>query len=72
MLNAQQVDFNKISNNKIDNTDLSSVIKIAEENRANSLTFTPLFLINGYPFPKNYDREDIFFFIDDLLEEENF
>ena len=63
-------DFDKISKNKIDNIDLSNIIAIAEENKANSLTFTPVILINGYQFPENYDREDIFYFIDDLLEEE--
>ena len=32
--------------------------------------FNKEFLINGYQFPDKYDREDIFYFIDDLLEDE--
>lgn len=51
-------------------TDLSKIIKTAEENKALGFTFTPMFLINGYPFPDKYDREDIFYFIDDLIEDE--
>ena len=50
---------------------LDSFIAIANENKDNNFTFTPLLLINGYQFPDKYDREDIFYFIDDLLEEEN-
>ena len=30
--------------------------------------FTPEILINGYAFPKEYKREDLFFFIEDLEE----
>ncbi|MGC4128196.1 MAG: vitamin K epoxide reductase family protein [Bergeyella sp.] len=52
--------------------DLSEIIKTAEENKESGFTFTPMFLINGYPFPDKYDREDIFYFIDDLLEDDDF
>ncbi|NJM80910.1 MAG: hypothetical protein HC854_17190 [Flavobacterium sp.] len=45
---------------------------LANDNRNNGLTFTPIFLINNYQFPDKYDREDIFYFIDDLLEDEEF
>ena len=68
----QNRNFGKISENNIENVNIANIIKIAEENKVNSLTFTPILLINGYQFPDNYDREDIFYFIDDLLEEENF
>jgi hypothetical protein len=30
----------------------------------------PQSLINGYQFPEKYDREDIVFFIDELIEDE--
>lgn len=54
----------------LNETDLSEIIEMAEENKANNLTFTPIFLINGYKFPEKYDREDIFYFLDDLLEDD--
>lgn len=51
-------------------TDLSDIIALSQDNSANNLNFTPLLIINNYQFPKSYDREDIFYFIDDLLEDE--
>ena len=50
-------------------TDLSDVIILAEENRNNGLTFTPVMLINNYQFPNKYEKEDIFYFIDELIED---
>jgi uncharacterized membrane protein/thiol-disulfide isomerase/thioredoxin len=47
-----------------------SLIEIANENVELQFTFTPIFLVNGYRFPNKYDREDIFYFIDDMLEDE--
>jgi len=38
----------------------------------NAINFTPKILINGKSFPKEYDRKDLIFFIEDLLEEQNF
>ena len=35
------------------------------------INFTPEILVNGYSFPKEYDRADISFFIEDLHEEYN-
>ncbi|AZI23465.1 hypothetical protein EIH07_10670 [Chryseobacterium taklimakanense] len=52
--------------------DLSEERTIGLENFSHGLSFTPIFLINGYRFPQSYDREDIFYFIDDLLEDEDF
>lgn len=43
---------------------------IGSENLRKGLSFTPIFLINGNRFPDKYDREDIFYFLDDLLEDE--
>ncbi len=37
----------------------------------NKINFTPEILVNGYSFPKEYDRADISFFIEDLHEEYN-
>jgi hypothetical protein len=33
------------------------------------INFTPEILVNGYSFPKEYDRKDIAFFIEELNEE---
>jgi uncharacterized membrane protein len=51
-------------------TDLSKIISLANDNKNSKLTFTPVFLINDYQFPDKYEREDIFYFIDELLEDE--
>ncbi len=37
---------------------------------SNAVNFTPAVFINGYLFPKEYDKKDITFFIDHLIEEE--
>jgi len=37
----------------------------------NKINFTPEILINGYSFPKEYDRSDLSYFIEDLYEEYN-
>ncbi len=34
----------------------------------NNINFTPAILINGYSYPKQYDRNDLLFFIEDLIE----
>lgn len=50
-------------------TELDDVIKLAEENKIFALTQTPQILINNYLFPNLYEREDILYFIDDLIED---
>jgi len=35
----------------------------------NAVNFTPAVFLNGYLFPKEYNKKDIAFFIDDLIEE---
>ena len=35
----------------------------------NNINFTPELLINGQSFPKEYDRSDLVYFIEDLHEE---
>jgi uncharacterized membrane protein len=52
-------------------TDLTELERIGNENATQGLNFTPIFIINGYQFPDKYDREDIFYFIDELLEDED-
>ena len=37
----------------------------------NKINFTPEILVNGYSFPKEYDRKDISFLIEELNEEYN-
>jgi len=51
--------------------DLSPIINMSAENRNAGLNFTPIILINGYQFPDKYDREDIYYFIDELTEDDN-
>lgn len=51
--------------------DLSDIIQISKENITLNLSFTPILIINGYKFPEKYDREDIYYFIDELIEDED-
>ncbi|WP_438425912.1 vitamin K epoxide reductase family protein [Aquimarina macrocephali] len=37
--------------------------------KANNLLFTPAFVINDHLFPNTYDKEDLPYFIDDLVED---
>lgn len=41
-------------------------------NQQNKITFTPALIINDSLFPKEYDRDDLVHFINDLEEGENF
>ncbi len=52
--------------------DLTDIIKMTSENSSAGITFTPVFIINGYQFPDKYDREDIHYFISELIEDESF
>jgi hypothetical protein len=38
--------------------------------KANAYTFTPNIFVNGFEFPKSYDRENLKFFINDLIEDD--
>ncbi len=38
------------------------------ENDKYSLNFTPIFIVNKFKYPNMYDREDIFYFTDDLID----
>lgn len=77
-LNAVENWFENKDENKIrqmagttsNNEDLSPIIRMSEENKDAGLNFTPIFVINGYQFPEKYDREDIYYFINELIEDE--
>ncbi len=57
-------------NNEIVEVNSQEELEIGHENLLAGYSFTPLFFINGYKFPDGYDRSDIFYFIDDLLEDQ--
>ncbi|WP_261511017.1 vitamin K epoxide reductase family protein [Chryseobacterium paludis] len=50
--------------------DLNPLNLMSLENADAGLNFTPIFIINGFQFPDKYDREDIHYFIDELIEDE--
>ncbi|MBK1896138.1 vitamin K epoxide reductase family protein [Chryseobacterium paridis] len=52
--------------------ELNDLHEISLENGRHSLNFTPFFIINGHLFPDKYDREEIFYFIDEMLEDLDF
>ncbi len=54
----------------IEPTGLESIISNTHENYEHQLNFTPLFLVNGRQYPEMYSREDIFYFIEELLEDD--
>ena len=53
----------------------SAYLKTLEQSRswctANALNFTPVMLINGYQYPKEYSRTDLIYFIEELSEMED-
>ncbi len=49
---------------------LNPLVEMSVENSNAGLSFTPIFIINGYQFPDKYDREDLLFFIDELIDDE--
>lgn len=51
---------------------LDPLIQMSNDNSNAGLNFTPVFIINGHQFPEKYDREDIWYFITDLIEDEDF
>lgn len=48
---------------------LEAIVNTAQENQQKNFTFTPIFFINGYQYPDLYAREDLSYFIEDLLED---
>ena len=49
---------------------ISELEKAKEWCTNNTVNFTPAVFINGYLFPKEYNKKDISFFIDDIIEKE--
>ena len=47
---------------------LNSLEQQSEWCQSNALNFTPVILINGKTYPKEYDRTDLIYFIEDLNE----
>lgn len=52
--------------------DFTKITQMTAENSSAGLNFIPIFIINGYQFPEKYDREDIHYFISELIEDEDF
>lgn len=52
--------------------DFTKILQITAENSSVGLNFTPIVIINDYQFPEKYDREDIYYFISELIEDEDF
>lgn len=50
--------------------DLQPIFNVAQENIKMGLSFTPIIIINEYRFPDKYDNEDIYYFIDELLDDD--
>jgi len=46
----------------------NSLDKESDWCKANALNFTPVILINGKSYPKEYDRGDLIYFIEELHE----
>lgn len=53
-----------------DNQNIDLIQKIKNENVTKGLNFTPAFLVNGFVFPQKYEKEDILYFVQDLVEDE--
>ena len=52
------------------NQNINIIQEVKNENLTKGLNFTPAFLINGFIFPQKYEKEDIFYFIRNLVEDE--
>lgn len=52
----------------LSNITLDDILSVGQENKHNDLNFTPILLINGKQYPEKYEREDIFYFIDELID----
>lgn len=65
------IEINKISG-ALSAIDLTEINEIGVENMTAGLELTPTIIINGYTFPNIYDREDIYFFFDKLVDDAEF
>jgi hypothetical protein len=68
--------FNKIDNVNGLEENQSRLIEILETqynwNFQNKLIFTPAIIINDFHFPKEYNRSDLIYFIEELADDEGF
>ncbi|UKB84597.1 thioredoxin domain-containing protein [Chryseobacterium sp. MEBOG06] len=63
--------INTLSGGAATSENLNPLVEMSRENSNAGLSFTPIFIINGYQFPDKYDREDLLFFIDELIDDED-
>ncbi|SHM46031.1 thioredoxin domain-containing protein [Chryseobacterium polytrichastri] len=70
--NKDENSIRQIAGTTSNNENLDPLVQMSVENSSAGLNFTPVFIINGYQFPQKYDREDIWYFITDLIEDEEF
>lgn len=54
----------------LDPKNTNTIVRAKEWCKRSNINFTPEILVNGRPFPNEYNRTDLIFFIDDLIEEE--
>ncbi|REC46260.1 vitamin K epoxide reductase family protein [Chryseobacterium pennipullorum] len=62
--------INTLSGGTATSENLIPLVEMSKENSNAGLNFTPILIINGYQFPDKYDREDILFFVDELIEDD--
>jgi protein-disulfide isomerase/uncharacterized membrane protein len=69
-------EIDKINSNKHYHLTEATANKILQAqllwNQENAITFTPTLIINGHHFPKEYEREDLIYFMNDLAEDKDF
>lgn len=55
--------------NELDTNAQSNVLSVEQEwCHKHQINFTPALIVNGHNFPKEYERSDLFYFIEDLVE----
>ena len=70
--NKNEDKIREIAGTSSNQENLDPLIQMSNDNSNAGLNFTPVFIINGHQFPEKYDREDIWYFITDLIEDEEF
>ncbi|MDV3560274.1 ABC transporter permease [Elizabethkingia anophelis] len=68
-------DYEKLQNEYIKcnmENNIEHFIIIGDEHKRKNINFTPILFFNGYRFPDKYDRSDIFYFIEELIEDKDF
>lgn len=70
--NKDESKIREIAGTSSNEEDLTPLVQMSTENSNAGLNFTPIFIINGHQFPDKYDRDDIWYFITDLIEDEEF